>query len=70
MALYKRYNEYHEAGRFRRPLTVASFGRYLNGVNGVTRDYTRAGTVYRLDPDAMRACLEHNKVFDEDASLI
>ena len=69
MALFKRYSEYHEAGRFRRPLTVASFGRYLRDVSGITKEHARTGTVYRLDPAAIRACLERNKLFDDDASL-
>ena len=69
MALFKRYSEYHEAGRFKGAMTVAAFGRYLKGVQGISKDHARTGTVYRMDPEALRAHLVQARLFDDEASL-
>lgn len=51
-------------------MTVTAFGRALKDIGGITKTNARAGVIYSLDVDALRAFLIKTKQFDDDASLI
>jgi hypothetical protein len=70
MKLFQRFVDFHTAGCYRNLMTVTAFGRALKDIEGITKSNARAGVVYNLDADAIRAFLIASNQYDDDASLL
>ena len=70
MALFKKFIEFHEAGKYKHQMSVTTFGRALKDVAGIDKSRVRAGTAYKMDAEVLRRFLDESNQYDDDASLV
>ena len=69
LALFTKYASFVSTGNYKASLTETAFGRNIRRITGITKGHTMHGTVYTLEPDAIRRWLVEAREYDEDTSL-
>ena len=70
MALFKKFIDFHEAGKYKHQMSVTAFGRALKDVVGIEKKHIQSGAAYKFKSDILRQHLVETNQYDDDASLI